>query len=100
TVGAQSSRVPTPLLDDPYVAVRQAHSVDTNTESKPEEAPSKIEECQPLVPTSPLTDEEFEAFEPYDTRITTSHSSASSDYASPLSPDHPLTQASPTPIPT
>nr|GEX42185.1 hypothetical protein [Tanacetum cinerariifolium]GEX42192.1 hypothetical protein [Tanacetum cinerariifolium] len=49
---------------------------------------------------APLTDEEFEAFEPLDTRITTSHSSASSDSTALLSPDHPLTQASPTFIPT
>ncbi|GJW90345.1 hypothetical protein Tco_0167898 [Tanacetum coccineum] len=33
---------------------RQAHLVDTDTESDPEEAPSEIEECQPLVPRAPL----------------------------------------------
>ncbi|GJT72367.1 hypothetical protein Tco_1031653 [Tanacetum coccineum] len=33
--GAQSSRVPVPLHDDPYVAVRQAQLVDTDTESDP-----------------------------------------------------------------
>ncbi|GKC67233.1 hypothetical protein Tco_1099831, partial [Tanacetum coccineum] len=42
--GAQSSRVPVPLPDDPYVAVRQAQLVDTDTESDPEEAPSEAEE--------------------------------------------------------
>nr|GFC30842.1 hypothetical protein [Tanacetum cinerariifolium] len=47
--GAQSSRVPVPLPDDPYVAVRQAQLVDTDTESEPEEAPSEVEESQPLV---------------------------------------------------
>ncbi|GJY09828.1 hypothetical protein Tco_0378013, partial [Tanacetum coccineum] len=62
TVGAQSSRVPTPLPDDPYVVVR-----------------------------APLTDEEFEVSEPSDTRITSSHSSASSDSTAPLTSDHPLT---------
>ncbi|GKB97499.1 hypothetical protein Tco_0983636 [Tanacetum coccineum] len=71
--GAQSSCVPVPLLDDPYVAVRHAQLVDTDTESEPEEAPSKAEESQPL---------------------------ASSDSTVPLSPDHPLTHASPTPTPT
>ncbi|GKD18397.1 hypothetical protein Tco_1207555 [Tanacetum coccineum] len=105
TVRAQSSRVPTPLPDDPYVApllvvpspvpssddlhltVGQAHTPATvDTESEPEEAPSETEE--------------FEASEPSDTRITSSHSSASSDSTAPLSPDHPLTQTSPTPTPT
>ncbi|GKB85179.1 hypothetical protein Tco_0957451 [Tanacetum coccineum] len=76
TVRAQSSQVPTPLPDDPYVVVRQAYLVDTDTESEPEEAPLEIEE------------------------ITTSHSSTSLDSTAPLSPDHPLTQASPTPTPT
>ncbi|GKB32682.1 hypothetical protein Tco_0872083 [Tanacetum coccineum] len=41
---AQSSRVPVPLPDDPYVAVRHAQLVDTNTESDREEAPSEVEE--------------------------------------------------------
>ncbi|GJV21298.1 zf-CCHC domain-containing protein [Tanacetum coccineum] len=41
---AQSSRVPIPVLDDPYVAVRQARLVDTTLE--PEEAPSEAEELQ------------------------------------------------------
>ncbi|GKD65411.1 hypothetical protein Tco_1307519, partial [Tanacetum coccineum] len=100
TVGAQSSLVPTPLLDDPYMAVRQAHLVDTDTESEPEEAPSEIEECQPLVSRALLTDEEFEVSEPSDTRIVSSHSLTSSDPTAPLSPDHPLTQTSPTPTPT
>ncbi|GKB70247.1 hypothetical protein Tco_0931659, partial [Tanacetum coccineum] len=38
--GAQSSRVPIPLPDDPYVAIRQAQLVHTDTESDQEEAPS------------------------------------------------------------
>ncbi|GKA78920.1 hypothetical protein Tco_0785457 [Tanacetum coccineum] len=72
--GAQSSRVPVPLPDDPYVAVRQAQLVDT--ESEPEEAPLEAEET------------------------ISSYSSASSDSTSPLSPDHLLTHVSPTPTPT
>ncbi|GKE09294.1 hypothetical protein Tco_1412845, partial [Tanacetum coccineum] len=100
TVEAQSSRVPTLLPDDPYVAVRQAYLVDTDTESKPNEAPSELEEFQPLVSREPLTDKEFEVSKPSDTRITPSHSSASSDSTTPLSPDHPLTHVSPTPTPT
>ncbi|GKD08021.1 hypothetical protein Tco_1187706, partial [Tanacetum coccineum] len=141
----QSSRVPTSLPDDPYVAVRQAYLVDTNTESRPfedlreikvpqpllvvpspvlpsddvhltvgqahtlaivdteselEEAPSEIEESLPLDSRAPLTDEEFEASKPSNTRTTLLHSSSSSDSTTPLSPDHPLTQTSPTSTPT
>ncbi|GKC76857.1 hypothetical protein Tco_1127631 [Tanacetum coccineum] len=44
--------------------------------------------------------EKFEAFEPIGTRTDSSHSSASSDSTTPLSPDHPLTHVSPTPTPT
>nr|GEV32220.1 hypothetical protein [Tanacetum cinerariifolium] len=43
---AQGSRVPVPLPDDPYVAVRQARLVDTVSE--PEEAPFEAEELQLL----------------------------------------------------
>ncbi|GKC52614.1 hypothetical protein Tco_1075359 [Tanacetum coccineum] len=79
------------------ITVRQTHLVDTDTESELEEPPSEIEECQPLVSKAPLTDEEFEVSEASDTKITSSHSSASSDSIIPLSPDHPLTHTSPTP---
>ncbi|GJX15416.1 hypothetical protein Tco_0216248, partial [Tanacetum coccineum] len=48
--GAQSSRVPVPLPDDPYVAVKQAQLVDT--QSKPEESPSEAEEYRSLYKTS------------------------------------------------
>ncbi|GKA20837.1 hypothetical protein Tco_0700826 [Tanacetum coccineum] len=61
---------------------------------------SEVEEFQPLVSRSPITDEEFKVSEPSDTRITLSHSSASSDSTAPLLPDHPLTHASPTLTPT
>ncbi|GJZ07966.1 hypothetical protein Tco_0542249 [Tanacetum coccineum] len=92
----QSSRVPVPLLDDPYVAVRQAQLVDTDTESDLEKAPLEAEESQPLGSRVPLVSEEFETFEPLGTRTGSSHSSASSDSTTPLSPDHPLTYVSPT----
>nr|GEY15827.1 hypothetical protein [Tanacetum cinerariifolium] len=98
--GAQSSRVPTPLPNDPYVAVREAQLVDIDTESEPEEAPSEADESHPLGSRVPLMGEEFEAFEPSGTRTISSHSSASSDSTAPLSPDHPLTHASPTPTAT
>ncbi|GJV22332.1 hypothetical protein Tco_1371352 [Tanacetum coccineum] len=105
---ARSSRVPVPLPDDPYMAVREtkipqplpfapspvppsddhyliirhAHIPATiDTESEPVEAPSETEE--------------FETSEPSDSRITSSYSTAPSDSTTPLSPDHPLAQTSP-----
>ncbi|GJR74293.1 hypothetical protein Tco_0086658 [Tanacetum coccineum] len=49
TDGAQSSRVPTPLLDDPYMTVRQAHLVDRDTESGPLEDLRETGIPQPLL---------------------------------------------------
>ncbi|GJV34601.1 hypothetical protein Tco_1395001 [Tanacetum coccineum] len=66
------------------MAVRQTHLVDTDIESDPEEAPSEIEEFQPLFSMAPITGGEFEVSKPSDTRITSSHHC------------YPLTQASPT----
>nr|GEX56950.1 hypothetical protein [Tanacetum cinerariifolium] len=78
--------LPVPSLDELHVTVRQAHMPATvDIESKPDEAPLEIEN--------------FKASEPSDTRITSSYSSVSSDSTAPLSPDHPLTQTSPTPTP-
>ncbi|GKE02602.1 hypothetical protein Tco_1390585, partial [Tanacetum coccineum] len=107
---------PVPPSDDPYLIVGQTHTPSAiDTKSKAEETPSEIEEFQPLVArttlpssdhthpssdltlVSPLTDEEFEASEPSDTRITSSHSTAPSDSTIPLSLDHQLPQTSPTP---
>ncbi|GKA86339.1 hypothetical protein Tco_0808050 [Tanacetum coccineum] len=52
-----------PPSDDPYFIVKQTHTLDIlDTESEPEEAP--------------LETEEFEASEPSDTGITSSHSTA------------------------
>ncbi|GKF09637.1 hypothetical protein Tco_0043861, partial [Tanacetum coccineum] len=70
--GAQSSRVPVPLPDDPYSFGFRV----------------------------PLMGEEFVAVEPSGTRTDSSHSSASSNSTTPLSLDHPLTHGSPTPTPT
>nr|GEZ87520.1 hypothetical protein [Tanacetum cinerariifolium] len=77
--GAQSSRVPIPLPDDPYVVVGQAQLVDPYTESDLKEAPSEAEESQPLGSRVPLMSEEFEASEPSGTRAISSHSLVSSD---------------------
>ncbi|GJZ84859.1 hypothetical protein Tco_0650198, partial [Tanacetum coccineum] len=96
---AHSSRVPTPLPDDPYVAVRQAHLVDTDTKFRPLEDLRETEIPQPLPITPspvPSSDDPYLiAIEPSDTRITTSHSIASSNSTTPLSPDHLLAQTSP-----
>ncbi|GJX14140.1 hypothetical protein Tco_0205898 [Tanacetum coccineum] len=107
---------PVPPSDDPYLIVGQAHILATiDTESEPEEAPSETEEFQPLAartsppssdhtpisfdstPVSPLIDEEFEASEPLDTRITSPHFTAPSDSTTPLSSSHLLTQKTPAP---
>ncbi|GJT18713.1 hypothetical protein Tco_0877419 [Tanacetum coccineum] len=48
--GAQSSRVPVPLLEDPYEAISQAYLDGTDTESEPFEDPIDIE-----TPELPLT---------------------------------------------
>nr|GEY06182.1 acetolactate synthase 1 [Tanacetum cinerariifolium] len=109
---AQSSRVPTHLPDDLYsllvvpsrvppsndlhLKAGQAHTPATiDTKSEPEETPSKIEEFQSLVPRAPHTDGEFEASVSSDTWTISSHSSASSDSTTQLSPDRPLTWTSP-----
>ncbi|GJZ08585.1 putative ribonuclease H-like domain-containing protein [Tanacetum coccineum] len=47
--GAKSSRVPVPLLEDPYEAIRQAYLDGTDTESEPFEDPIDTE-----TPESPL----------------------------------------------
>ncbi|GJX32999.1 hypothetical protein Tco_0242854 [Tanacetum coccineum] len=79
---------------------KKAQLVDTDIESDSEEAPLEAEESQPLGSRVPLISEEFKAFEPSGTRTDSSHSSASSYFTTPLSPDHLLTYFSPTPTPT
>nr|GEY52053.1 hypothetical protein [Tanacetum cinerariifolium] len=107
---------PVPLSDYPYLIVGQTHTpAAIDTKSELEEAPLKTEELQPLAtrtslpslddttassdltPVSHLTNEEFKASEPSDTRITSSHSIDPSYSTTPLSPNHTLTQTSPTP---
>ncbi|GKD30945.1 hypothetical protein Tco_1241723, partial [Tanacetum coccineum] len=86
-----------PSSDDLHLTVGQAHTpAIIDAKSEPDEASLEIEESLPLVPRAPLTDEEFEASKPSDTRTTTSHSLASLDSTAPLSPYHPLTHVSPT----
>nr|GFC21747.1 hypothetical protein [Tanacetum cinerariifolium] len=87
----QNSRVPVPLLNDPYVAVRHAQLVDTDTESEPKEAPLEAKELQSLGSKVPFMGEEFKAFKPSSTTTDSSHSSALSNSTAPLLPDHLLT---------
>ncbi|GKE53564.1 hypothetical protein Tco_1488720, partial [Tanacetum coccineum] len=82
--GAQSSRVPVPLHEDPYEAIRQAYLVETDTESEPFEDPIKTER-----PESPHTDSD-----------TSGARSTSSDSTAPLSSDDPLTHTTPALVPS
>ncbi|GKB86265.1 hypothetical protein Tco_0958537, partial [Tanacetum coccineum] len=53
--GAQSSRVPVPLLEDPYEAIRQAYLDGTDTESEPFEDPIDTETLEsPLAIALPI----------------------------------------------
>ncbi|GJT02780.1 hypothetical protein Tco_0823949 [Tanacetum coccineum] len=106
TDGVRSSLVPTPIHDDPYMLVRHAYtSTITYTKFEPFEDPIETEEPQSLpitsapipspnyTPATPHLDEELEPMEASETRTT-----SPSDTTSPLSPNHLLTQTSPTPI--
>ncbi|GKA37746.1 hypothetical protein Tco_0724311 [Tanacetum coccineum] len=104
----------TPFHDDLYMLVRQAYTPDaTDTEFEPLEDPIETEETQPLsprttplapdytlaspdyTPDTPYLDEESGPIEAPETTT-----ASPSDSTSPLSPDHPLTQTSPTPTPS
>ncbi|GJR28633.1 hypothetical protein Tco_1104865 [Tanacetum coccineum] len=110
---AQDNPLISPFHDDPYMLVRQAYTpIATDTESEPFKDPIKTKETQPLslratplspdyipaspdyTPITPHSDEESDPMEAPETR-----SSSPLDSTSPLSPDHPLTQTSPTPTP-
>ncbi|GKA93016.1 hypothetical protein Tco_0815002 [Tanacetum coccineum] len=98
---ARSSRVPIPLPDDPYMAVRRAYlATITDLESEPFNDFRETEIPHPLLIAPllvPPSDDPCLIVGQNHTPITPSHSTASSDSTTPLSPDHPLTQASPTP---
>ncbi|GKC54630.1 hypothetical protein Tco_1077375, partial [Tanacetum coccineum] len=83
---ASSPAIPS---NDPYLIPLAARTTPPSLDHTPTSSD--------LTPVSPLTDEEFKAYEPADTRTTSSHSTASSDSTTPLSLDHPLTHTSPTP---
>ncbi|GKE21156.1 hypothetical protein Tco_1432668 [Tanacetum coccineum] len=103
--GAQSSRVPIPLLEDPYEAIRKAYLVETDTESEPFEGPVETktpESPHTIASLTSLPDSTPPAchVEESEDSDTSGARSTSSDSTAPLSPDHPLTHTSPTPTPT
>ncbi|GJT67225.1 hypothetical protein Tco_1018705, partial [Tanacetum coccineum] len=101
--GGQSSRVPVPLPEDPYEAIRQAYLVGTDIESEPfgdletetHESPHTVVSPTSLPDSTPPA---YHAEEPEDSD-TSGARSMSLYFTAPLSPDHPLTHTSPTLVP-
>ncbi|GKF21696.1 hypothetical protein Tco_0070334, partial [Tanacetum coccineum] len=102
--GDQCSRVPVPLLEDPYEAIRQAYLVETDAESEPFKDLVETKTLEsPHTVASPITlpdstppvchVEELEDSDMSGARST------SSDSTAPLLADHPLTHTSPTLVP-
>ncbi|GJS02731.1 hypothetical protein Tco_1186999 [Tanacetum coccineum] len=89
--GAQSPWVPVPFPEDPYEAIRQAYLVETGTP----ESPHSVASPTPLPDSTSPThyDEDSVDSDTFGARSTPLDSTA------PLSPDHPLTHASPTLVP-
>nr|GEW76255.1 hypothetical protein [Tanacetum cinerariifolium] len=91
--GAQSSRVPLPLPEDPYEAIRQAYLEGTYTESEPFKGKARTPESPHIVAPPTCHVEESEG------SGTSGVISTSSDSTAPLSPDHPLTHITPVLVP-
>ncbi|GKB63503.1 hypothetical protein Tco_0919689 [Tanacetum coccineum] len=89
--GAQSPRVPIPFPKDPYEAIRQAYLVETETP----ESPHTIASPTPLPDSTPPMSHAEDSVD----SDTSGARSTPSDSTAPLSPDHPLTHASPTLVP-
>nr|GEW44251.1 hypothetical protein [Tanacetum cinerariifolium] len=94
--GAQSSRVPVPLPEDPYEAIRQDYLVRTNAESEPFKDPVETEtpESPHIVALPTCHVKESEGLG------TSGARSMSSDSTAPLSLDHPLTHTTPVLVPS
>nr|GEW03239.1 hypothetical protein [Tanacetum cinerariifolium] len=90
-----SSRVPVPLPEDPYEAIRQAYLVGTDTESEPFEdlVETETPESPHIVAPPTCHVEESKG------SGTSGARSTSSDFTVPLSPDHPLTHTTPALVP-
>nr|GEZ28797.1 hypothetical protein [Tanacetum cinerariifolium] len=82
---AQSPRVPIPLLEDPYEAIRQTYFVGKDTEFEPFEGEAKTPESPHTVAPPTCHVGESEGSGTSGTRSTSSNSTM------PLSLDHPLT---------
>nr|GEY56706.1 hypothetical protein [Tanacetum cinerariifolium] len=93
--GAQSSRVPVPLQEDPCEAIRQAYLVGTDIESKPFKylVVTETPESPHIVAPPTCYVEESEGSGMSGARSTSSNSTV------PLSPDHPLTHTTPALVP-
>ncbi|GJY68621.1 hypothetical protein Tco_0471603 [Tanacetum coccineum] len=102
--GAQSSRVPVPLPEDPYEAIRQAYLVGTDTESEPIEDLGTESPESPHVVASPISFPDSTPpvghVEESEGSDTSGAGSTSSDSTTPLSPDHPLTHDTPVLVPS
>nr|GEU52389.1 reverse transcriptase domain-containing protein, chloroplastic [Tanacetum cinerariifolium] len=91
-----SSRVPVPLPEDPYEAIRQAYLVVMDVESEPFKDPIKTETLESPHTVAPPTChvEESKGSGTSDVR------SMSSDSITPLLPNHPLTHTTPILVPS
>ncbi|GJR15017.1 hypothetical protein Tco_0797669, partial [Tanacetum coccineum] len=93
-VESRSSRLPVPLPEDPYEAIRQAYLDGSDTESEPFKDPVETETLESLPDsTPPIYHVESEGSDTSGVRST------SSDSTAPLSPDHPLTHTTPALVP-
>nr|GEW99926.1 reverse transcriptase domain-containing protein [Tanacetum cinerariifolium] len=92
-VEALSFRVPIPLPEDPYEAIRQAYLVGVYTESEPFEGKARTSESPHIVTPPTCHVEESEG------NGTSGARSTSSDFTTTLSPDHPLTHTAPALVP-
>ncbi|GKB61187.1 hypothetical protein Tco_0917373 [Tanacetum coccineum] len=102
--GAQSSRVPVPLPENPHEAIRQAYLVGTDTEFEPFEDLGTEYLESPHIVTSPISFPDSTPpvghVEESEGSGTSSVGSTSSDSTTPLSPDHPLTRDTPILVPS
>ncbi|GKC46651.1 hypothetical protein Tco_1064373 [Tanacetum coccineum] len=94
--GAQSSRVPVPLPEDPYEAIRRAYLVGTDIESEPFEDPESETPESPHIVASPVSLPDSTPpvchVEESEGSDTSGAGSTLSDSTTPLSPGHPLTR--------
>ncbi|GKA62413.1 hypothetical protein Tco_0761932 [Tanacetum coccineum] len=102
--GAQSSRVPVPLPKDPYEAIKQAYLVGTDTKSEPIEDLGTESPESPYIVASPISFPDGTPpvghVEESEGSDTSGAGSTSSNYTTPLSPDHPLTHDTPVLVPS